>query len=254
MHDRRLRAGGDAGAARPRLRPGRPGERCRAGWRATTVDFTDGAAAALAPRRAHRPGPLRRARAGRPARCAPWSTEYVDQDARRAAPRSTSAGRRWTTYTDSGGDLALVRTTAATTTLVVGHDVPPGDAGGLRRRPALTADCSSSSLVARARRRAASGRRRASSWQICASFSPRSHSASDSSRSVPPARAGAPPRPAPRGPPRSCGCSSLGVIVVLLAVGRVGRARCRSTVARDRGRRRPGRCRRAPAARLRRRW
>ena len=34
------------------------------------------------------------------------------------------AGRPWTTYTDPGGDLALVRTDGRATTLVVGHDVP----------------------------------------------------------------------------------------------------------------------------------
>ena len=33
----------------------------------------------------------------------------------------------WTTYTDSGGDLALVRRAEGTTTLVVGHEVPQGD-------------------------------------------------------------------------------------------------------------------------------
>ena len=36
-------------------------------------------------------------------------------------------GVRWSTYTDSGGDLALVRRAAGTTTLVVGHEVPESD-------------------------------------------------------------------------------------------------------------------------------
>ena len=36
-------------------------------------------------------------------------------------------GVRWSTYTDSGGDLALVRRVAGTTTLVVGHEVPESD-------------------------------------------------------------------------------------------------------------------------------
>jgi hypothetical protein len=50
-------------------------------------------------------------------------TEYVDKDASRGEPMDV-AGRRWTTYTDPGGDLALVRTDGGATTLVVGHDVP----------------------------------------------------------------------------------------------------------------------------------
>jgi hypothetical protein len=33
-------------------------------------------------------------------------------------------GVRWSTWADSGGDLALVRRDAGTTTLVVGHEVP----------------------------------------------------------------------------------------------------------------------------------
>ena len=49
--------------------------------------------------------------------------EYVDKAASRGAPVDV-AGRRWATYTDAGGDLALVRRTGPTTTLVVGHDVP----------------------------------------------------------------------------------------------------------------------------------
>lgn len=36
-------------------------------------------------------------------------------------------GVRWSTYTDAGGDLALVRRDAGTTTLVVGHEVPEPD-------------------------------------------------------------------------------------------------------------------------------
>lgn len=49
--------------------------------------------------------------------------QYVDKAASRGAPVDV-AGRRWATYTDAGGDLALVRRTGPTTTLVVGHDVP----------------------------------------------------------------------------------------------------------------------------------
>ena len=33
-------------------------------------------------------------------------------------------GQTWRTYTDAGGDLALVRRDGDSTTLVVGHDVP----------------------------------------------------------------------------------------------------------------------------------
>ena len=36
-------------------------------------------------------------------------------------------GVRWSTYTDVGGDLALVRRVDGTTTLVVGHEVPESD-------------------------------------------------------------------------------------------------------------------------------
>lgn len=49
--------------------------------------------------------------------------EYVDEAATRGAPVDVR-GVRWSTYTDSGGDLGLVRRSGTTTTLVVGHDVP----------------------------------------------------------------------------------------------------------------------------------
>jgi hypothetical protein len=49
--------------------------------------------------------------------------EYVDEEASRGRPVDV-AGQPWTTYTDAGGDLALVRTDGKATTLVVGHDVP----------------------------------------------------------------------------------------------------------------------------------
>jgi hypothetical protein len=49
--------------------------------------------------------------------------EYVDKDAQRGAPVQVG-GRRWVTYTDARGDLALVRRDGDATTLVVGHDVP----------------------------------------------------------------------------------------------------------------------------------
>jgi len=52
-------------------------------------------------------------------------TTYVDESATRGGPQRV-AGRTWTTYTDTGGDLALVRRDekTRTTTLVVGHVVP----------------------------------------------------------------------------------------------------------------------------------
>ena len=37
------------------------------------------------------------------------------------------AGERWATWTDEGGDLALVRRVDGITTLVVGHEVPRED-------------------------------------------------------------------------------------------------------------------------------
>lgn len=47
---------------------------------------------------------------------------YVDQNASKGDPVEV-AGQSWSTYTDSGGDLALVRKDTDTTTLVVGSDV-----------------------------------------------------------------------------------------------------------------------------------
>jgi hypothetical protein len=49
--------------------------------------------------------------------------QYVDASASRGGPVDV-AGRSWSTYTDGGGDLALVRRAGRTTTLVVGHRVP----------------------------------------------------------------------------------------------------------------------------------
>lgn len=48
--------------------------------------------------------------------------EYVDGAASRGAAVDV-AGRPWSTYTDVGGDLALVRRQGRATTVVVGHDV-----------------------------------------------------------------------------------------------------------------------------------
>jgi hypothetical protein len=52
--------------------------------------------------------------------------QYVDANAARGAAVDV-AGRPWTSFTDSGGDLALVSRAGNTTTLVVGHDVPRSD-------------------------------------------------------------------------------------------------------------------------------
>ena len=53
-------------------------------------------------------------------------TEHVDEDTERGEPVDV-AGQSWATYTDEGGDLALVRRAGGTTTLVVGHLVPRSD-------------------------------------------------------------------------------------------------------------------------------
>ena len=51
--------------------------------------------------------------------------EFVDPAAKRGQPVEVD-GRPWQTWSDDGGDLALVRSQGGTTTLVVGHDVPEG--------------------------------------------------------------------------------------------------------------------------------
>jgi hypothetical protein len=58
-----------------------------------------------------------------PATVSSFVEKYVDEAASRTGSLDV-AGRRWTTYTDPGGDLALVRTDGGAATLVVGHDVP----------------------------------------------------------------------------------------------------------------------------------
>lgn len=47
----------------------------------------------------------------------------VDEEAVKGEPQRV-ADRSWTTYTDEGGDVALVRRENGVTTLVVGHRVP----------------------------------------------------------------------------------------------------------------------------------
>jgi hypothetical protein len=95
------------------------------GWRATSVNFTDGTAAdwhlgVLTERNRY----VGLEQADRPVR--KMVAEHVDEAATRGKPVEVD-GVRWSTYTDGGGDLALVRRTGPTTTLVVGHDVPQDD-------------------------------------------------------------------------------------------------------------------------------
>jgi hypothetical protein len=95
------------------------------GWRATTVSFTD------TPVQHWHLGVL--TDAGRYVGLEQGQQsvrsmvgQYVDKAPQRGAPVDVS-GRRWSTWTDSGGDLALVTQQGRTTTLVVGHDVPRSD-------------------------------------------------------------------------------------------------------------------------------
>lgn len=104
------------------------------GWRATTVSFTD-----QSPQRWHlgvltdQDRYVGLEQSDRSVRS--MLEEYVDDEPTRGAAVDV-AGRRWSTYTDSGGDRALVRREGRTTTLVVGHEVPRGElvsyAAGLR--------------------------------------------------------------------------------------------------------------------------
>jgi hypothetical protein len=95
------------------------------GWRATTVEFV--------------PGPANRWHLGiltgqeryvgleqSADSVAKMVETHVDPDAAKGAPVLVD-GQPWATYTDSGGDRALVRRAGGTTTLVVGHDVPQDD-------------------------------------------------------------------------------------------------------------------------------
>lgn len=92
------------------------------GWRATSVRFTDGP-----PQHWHlgvltdqnRYVGLEQGQQS----VAAMVNEYVDRAASRRQPVRVGA-RTWASYTDSGGDLALVRRDGRTTTLVVGHEVP----------------------------------------------------------------------------------------------------------------------------------
>jgi hypothetical protein len=92
-----------------------------AGWRATTVNFTDGP-------RAHwhlgcltdRGRYVGLEQGDEPV--ADMLNTYVDPEPVRGKP-VTIDGARWATYTDGGGDLALVRRAGRTSTLVVGHEV-----------------------------------------------------------------------------------------------------------------------------------
>lgn len=92
------------------------------GWRASTVRFTPGSEAhwhlgVLTDQSRY----VGLEQADDPVRS--MVAEYVDEEAIRGEPVDV-AGVSWATYTDSGGDLALVRRAGRTTTLVVGHEVP----------------------------------------------------------------------------------------------------------------------------------
>jgi hypothetical protein len=96
-----------------------------AGWRATTVRFTPGAdqhwhLGVLTDE--DRYVGLEQADDS----VASMVEEYVDEAAEQGRPVDV-AGNSWSTYTDDGGDLALVRRQGRTTTLVVGHEVPRAD-------------------------------------------------------------------------------------------------------------------------------
>lgn len=54
---------------------------------------------------------------------------HVDREADRTGG-VTIGGDRWSRWADDGGDVALVRRAEGTTTLVVGHDVPPDELQG----------------------------------------------------------------------------------------------------------------------------
>jgi hypothetical protein len=93
-----------------------------AGWRATSVGFSDQSQprwhlGVLTDQKRY----VGLEHAERPVR--QMVAQYVDKDASRGTPVRV-AGSAWSTYTDAGGDLALVSEDGRTTTLVVGHDVP----------------------------------------------------------------------------------------------------------------------------------
>ncbi len=96
-----------------------------AGWKATTVNYVDGA------QEHWHLGCLTGAgryvgleQADRPVLT--MVRAYVDPQPSRGAPVMID-GAAWKTYTDSGGDLGLVHRAGNTTTLVVGHDVARGE-------------------------------------------------------------------------------------------------------------------------------
>lgn len=92
------------------------------GWRATTVDYVDGEDA-----RWHL-GMLTDEEQYVGLEQTDSSTQsmletYVDEDTARGEPVDID-GTRWSTWTDEGGDLALVRSESEAAVLVVGHRVP----------------------------------------------------------------------------------------------------------------------------------
>ncbi|MGN6128709.1 MAG: DUF4245 domain-containing protein [Nocardioidaceae bacterium] len=93
-----------------------------AGWTATTVRFTGGADQHWHLGCLDQDGHYVGLEQGEQSVRSLVST-YVDEAARRGRPVTVS-GNRWDTWTDDGGDLALVRRTGRAGTLVVGHLVP----------------------------------------------------------------------------------------------------------------------------------
>ncbi len=102
-----------------------------AGWTPTTVRFTGGAEQhwhlGLLTGKGHYVG----LEQGEQSVSSMVST-YVDQAAERGKPLVVD-GHRWATWTDAGGDLALVRRSGGASTLLVGHDVPRAELTGFLR-------------------------------------------------------------------------------------------------------------------------
>jgi hypothetical protein len=100
-------------------------ERLPAGWRATQVQFSPGPEQhwhlAFLTDEGRYVG-LEQARTGPQ----PLLHEYVDAEPVEGQP-VTVDGARWATWHDDGGDLALVRTEAGVSTVLVGHDVPTSE-------------------------------------------------------------------------------------------------------------------------------
>ena len=182
VQDRGLPAGRSGRRARPRRFDLVAPPTLPSGWRATSVDFNDQSPARAGTSACSPTGVGTSAWSRASGRCGTMVAAVRRPAARRAAPPCEVAG---TAVGDVHRPRGRPRPGPAgrrrTTTLVVGHDVPRSAAGGLHRQPALSGSPRRSSRLPRARRRAASRAPSSHSWQIVASCSPRSHSASDSS-------------------------------------------------------------------------